>query len=675
MKAKEYRKKIKELILEENLLLPDFQRDFVWKPQDQQLKLACSLFLDIPIGSILVLDKLDDIGLRKLCYKEERNGINLKNSKLLMDGQQRISAIKSIFSNLYDSASEWKSIHNGLHNNLQYRWFLNLSLKDHPSSQNLSGDELKRKLDLLYDFYWNRKFENYDIEDIKPFIVNKKALLTNKDDRWHPAQEIDKIKNYCVEENILPLFFLLSEDSSTLTPIIRKICKKYIDFLRERKQEDPIKSHLDKIKQNFGIIIENQQDPSTIQDKMESNIKDFFDNHIIHKEIYGVEYEKSQLNKAIVAFNTMNKAGISLGVFDIVSAKYSSLKQGKLSKKLFEISKDFINENIHDSAVKELIKNKFIDYDKNVITKSFSDMCLNMLSIFIKEPTNEYIKLDWIKQNSLLKISAQQIEEHSKKAVESLLLAFQFLIKRCGVPSIKHIKYKLTIIPIAYNLYKHQNNQKAEDKAEYSYWMSLFSGKYEKGQNAFSIEHLKQLNEFIKQETDNPFKKYESDLCAKKGYSDLEGFKAFYENNSYSYSTNIGEYFLQFILSYAVKEKTPIFKHSAEKKITIEHFDSLHKDHIIPSSWISADKTNSPVHSVLNKFYSPSKRNRKRVNNPIDDELKKDGMKILCIDTQLNYKKEEFNSEDKIKSSFLNKRFELFKATIKNHLKKLTTYT
>ena len=517
MKAKEYRKKIKELILEENLLLPDFQRDFVWKPQEQQLKLACSLFLDIPIGSILVLDKLEDTGLRKLCYKKERGDITQEDSKLLMDGQQRISTIKSIFSNLYDSTREWKDINKSLHSNLRHRWFLDLSFKDLFSNNELSDNNLERKLDFLYDFYWNKKFEGYDIEEIKPFIVNKKVKEKNKDDRWHPSQEIDKIENYCVEENILPLFMLLS-DLSSFKRIIRRICENYIEFLIKKQQENLIKKHIEDIKSNFNIAINNEESRNKIIDEIETNTIEFFNNHIIHKEIYGVEYEKSQLNKAIVAFNTMNTGGISLGVFDIVSARYSSLKKGKLSDKLFELATKEKIETIDNSAVKELIKDKFIKDDKNTITKMFSDMYLNMLSIFIKKSTNEDIKLDWIKQKSPLKISAEDIERYSEEAIESLLLAFQFLIKRCGTPSIKHIKSKFLVIPLAYNLYEYKNQKKKEieDQIEYSYWMSLFSGKYEKVPQVFSIDHLNHLTRFIKQSSDNPFKKYEDDLCKKK---------------------------------------------------------------------------------------------------------------------------------------------------------------
>ena len=671
MKAHPYRHNINDLILEENLLLPDFQRDFVWKPQEQQLKLACSLFLDIPIGSILVLDKLDNIGTRKLCYKnkkEEKEELESIQSKLLMDGQQRISTIKSIFSDLYKDNS-WELINDGLHKNLKHRWFLDLSLK------NLSDDDLKQKLQLLYDFYWNRKFdEDYDIEDIESFIVIKKIRSKDKEERWHPSQEINKVRNCCTEENLLPLFLILS-DLSNLTPIIKEISENYIKFLIQEKQNPIVRKHCEKIKEKFEIIVENEEKKSDVVNKISTNVQQFFNHHIIYKEIYGVEYEKSQLNKAIVAFNTMNTGGVSLGVFDIISAKYSKLDEGRLSEQLLKYVNLSIKQ-IKNQSVQDLIIEQFIKNDKDLIEKSFSDMYLNMLSLFIKENNIEgKFKLEWIKQKSLLKINANEIQTHSKKAIESLILAFQFLIEECGVPSIESIKYKLTVIPLAYNLYKHKNEknkeQEIKNKIEYSYWMSLFSGKYEKGQNSFSIDHLNNLKEFINDSKNNQFKKYENDLCNKRGYSDLQGFEAFYEDNGYSYSSNIGEYFLQFILSHSYKNEVDIFKNSKEKKIKIEHFENLHRDHIIPSSWVDTSQKNSPVHSVLNKFYSPSKRNQERLNNSISEEINKNGMRTLFIDTQLNYSKEEFNSEDKVKKNFLKNRFNLFKNKVKIYLQTL----
>ena len=664
MESKEYKKKIKDLIFEENLLLPDFQRDFVWKPQDQQLQLICSLFLDIPIGSILVLDKLEDIGMRDLCFQEE--SIQKEPSTLLMDGQQRISTIKSVFSDLYKNQnSDWKQIYEKLHSKLKFRWFLDLSL-----NIKWEEDKLNQKLKLLYDFYWNHKFEDYDLEDIESIIINKK-ILVNSSERWHPSKDIESLENYCSEESFLPLFLVLS-DSAVLKSIIEKIAYKYIQFLRDYKCKPNIQDHINDLAKKTQLNINNQQKQQDIINKIYTNVQIFFNNYIGYKEIYGVEYNKSHLNKAIVAFNTMNTGGISLGVFDIISAKYSTLKKGRLSNQILQDMETAI-KSIDAPDIANLIRDKFVKEDKNLITKNFSDMYLNMLSIFLKDKANEEFKLDWLKQKSLLKISENDIKEHSITVIESLILAFQFLIKRCGIVSIKSIKYKLTIIPIAYNLYKYKNKNFLEDKIEYSYWINLFSGQYEKSQNSSSIDHLNHLIKFINNSSQNEFEKYRDNLCNKKGYSDWDGFRSFYEETSYSYSSNIGEYFLQFILASSYTNGSDIFKNcdSADKRIQIKHFENLHKDHIIPSSWIGDKKSkNSPVDSVLNKFYSPSKRNQQRLNNSITEEIEQNSMKILCVSTQFNYQKAEFNSEETIKN-FLKDRFDTFKKRIEQHIQKL----
>ena len=416
----------------------------MWRPQDQQLQLICSLFLDIPIGSILVLDKLEDIGMRDLCFQKELT--KKEPSTLLMDGQQRISTIKSVFSDLYkDPKSDWKKIHESLHSKLKFRWFLDLSL-----NIEWEEDKLNQKLKLLYDFYWNHKFEDYDLEDIGPIIINKK-ILANSSERWHPSKDTESLANYCAEENLLPLFLVLS-NSAVLKSIIEKIACKYIQFLRDHKSKPNIQAHRNDLANKTQLNIDDLQKQQDIINKIYTNVQKFFNNHIEYKEIYGVEYNKSHLNKAIVAFNTMNTGGISLGVFDIISAKYSTLKKGRLSNQILQDMETAIEaiEDIDDPDIVNLIRDKFVKGDKSLITKNFSDMYLNMLSIFLK-------------------------------------------------------------------------------------------------------------------------------------------------------------------LASSYTSENDIFKHcaSADKKIQIKHFANLHKDHIIPSSWIAEKKNkNSPVDSVLNKFYSPSKRNQ-----------------------------------------------------------------
>ena len=64
-------KEMIELIQKQELLLPDFQRGFVWDIEMQQ-RLVASVLTKMPIGSILVLEAdTEDFGCRILGRKDE----------------------------------------------------------------------------------------------------------------------------------------------------------------------------------------------------------------------------------------------------------------------------------------------------------------------------------------------------------------------------------------------------------------------------------------------------------------------------------------------------------------------------------------------------------------------------------------------------------------------------
>ena len=65
------------------ILLPDFQREFVWKDEDQQKQLVASVLCKMPVGSILLLESDPDdyaakvIGCSK---KQDRKSTRLNSS-------------------------------------------------------------------------------------------------------------------------------------------------------------------------------------------------------------------------------------------------------------------------------------------------------------------------------------------------------------------------------------------------------------------------------------------------------------------------------------------------------------------------------------------------------------------------------------------------------------------
>lgn len=106
------------------LVLPDFQRDFVWEIEKQK-GLLSSLLVGLPIGSILIVEgKKDDFPSRPLGFTERITP--KEDCNFLLDGQQRLSCLKSIFDDLFTGNDDWNDVRKKLYGKLQNRWFIKM---------------------------------------------------------------------------------------------------------------------------------------------------------------------------------------------------------------------------------------------------------------------------------------------------------------------------------------------------------------------------------------------------------------------------------------------------------------------------------------------------------------------------------------------------------------------
>lgn len=91
-----------------NFLIPQFQRDFVWKANQTRL-LIDSISRNYPIGSLLILGKHESVNLKSrkldaeypprdelLLVDQESDGYN-QDSYYILDGQQRLTSIARVF--------------------------------------------------------------------------------------------------------------------------------------------------------------------------------------------------------------------------------------------------------------------------------------------------------------------------------------------------------------------------------------------------------------------------------------------------------------------------------------------------------------------------------------------------------------------------------------------------
>lgn len=95
-------KEIVRNIENNKILLPDFQREFVWKDEEMQKKIVASVLAKMPVGSILLLaSKPDEYSSKIIGCKRELDTSELSDEvEFLLDGQQRITVLTNVFSSI-----------------------------------------------------------------------------------------------------------------------------------------------------------------------------------------------------------------------------------------------------------------------------------------------------------------------------------------------------------------------------------------------------------------------------------------------------------------------------------------------------------------------------------------------------------------------------------------------
>lgn len=516
-------RKINELFSDERngkLILPNFQRDFVWTPE-QQKSLLATFLVELPISSILLLNgNKEDFNSRKLCFNKQ--AIEAKDECLyLLDGQQRLSTLKSIFSN--NLTENWKDNWDNLFSKLRYTWFLEIKNSDE-EEQDIFG-------------YNNLKFDNKNLKKFTPsevldFIKFYKINKTTKKEFYHPDYDflekksgnLNQLRNEKAEifsgKYLVPLFGL-SESNKLQEKSLEKIAKKRAEKII--LEIDDIKDEnlkLKRIKNVFDddveTIIDFDVDKENLQTdlayKWKNNVLQFL-NSLLDQEISLIEIEKNEISRGIAIFETINKGGTPLDNFDLIVAKAAKKteKDTQQNSNLTMRIKSKVSESIEipnalfETSIKDDINDWTAEWmdvisENDDLNNRFKNQYLNLLSIFAhvnKEHKN--IKLEHIKRDKIFEISAENINNLTDQTVISIVRALAFMNFRLGITDIKTISYELMVLPIAYILSNDERwcDKYVLDKLEYWYWSSIFSGRYREKQNIRCINDLKILCEWI----------------------------------------------------------------------------------------------------------------------------------------------------------------------------------
>lgn len=547
-------KELKELFKEEEegkIVLPNFQRDFVWT-EKQQKGLLATFLVELPISSILLLKgSPDDFNYRNLCFKNK-----VKDAKeecfYLLDGQQRMSTLKSVFYNFIND--NWKKEIDGLYSNLRNIWFLNVGRANNETEDIFGYENLDFKDENL------RKFTPQEVVDnIEVFKIKK----TNKSDWYHPENIIgdknsfsypkDKFINECVEKNYVPLNGLISDTTlqeNILERIAEQRMRKIISEIENEKDREKRIEMAEKYSAGDfrKCLLENIDNcgkcvPENIKYKTtavwQTKVINFLEN-LLKQEISLIEIQKNEISRGIAIFETINKGGTPLDNFDLIVAK--SAKEPNIEQLAIRI-RQYLEKDLNLPTFLQIRDRKkwntknmdIVTKNTDEISKRIKNQYLNLLSIFYHVGKDfRKLKLDIIKRDKIFDIEAHGINSLTEKVINSLLRALAFCNLRLGILELGDISYDLVLLTIAYLVSNDEvwNNEKALNKIEYWYWVSIFSGRYREKQNIRTIEDIKMLGEWIIEKDDKIGEKLNEERKGKvltaDEYSDFESLK----NNS-----------------------------------------------------------------------------------------------------------------------------------------------
>ena len=499
-----------EAIQKNIVLLPHFQREYVWN-KTQQKNLILSVLTNLPSSSSLLLRKQNTdkfkcirIGMRS----EVIENANENDAYYLLDGQQRYTTSFYAFNFVFeeDTTKKNKELYTKIDNKLNKIWYLNLIDE---------GNYLLGFKNLIWEEQETKELLPEDIDSFLEFKVIKKSDVNSKD------VMITNIINTCKEDlnkPMIPLFMLRGHNK------LKHLLRTFFDNrLNEIKLHENNKSILIEILYKTGF---NQTSDKTIEeavdlfynsdkgviDKIEKHIDevelkeswldgvcDFFKTQINNYEILPIMMEDR--NKAVKTFEYINRGGTNLNSFDLLCAKVPNFDlRAEVIKCTSEPFKWF-NKNGSTNNSFELIEAFGLLGDKNdqpSIEKKYAEYLSQVLNLIHwkengKYPDDQQFNTQILKSSySLDKLDEAFITDNYLKAVEIIKKSGALLQVFAGHGYLKNITNNLSLIQIfTYFIYEEDDDYDLVKikKVLNLFWLSLFTGRFDSHQNQHAIEN------------------------------------------------------------------------------------------------------------------------------------------------------------------------------------------
>ena len=667
--------KLQNLINEvesKKLILPDFQRKFVWKQEDM-CGLFASILCQMPFGSILTLESNDDeFSCKKFGAKprELKEDINLGSQvEYLIDGQQRLTSLFAGFTTYYYSTFKEcpKKI---AASQLLDMYFLKI-----PAETNAEDRDLFNARNLSFDGNWDNEGSSYfSSEEVKRMIDSQKVsriIKERKNDIFDldSKADLDAICTYCCNNTDgfyrIPLQFVLYNKGKVFQ-IFNKI--------------------LNKIAISFS---DNTEDSEEQRLEWVTNVKKYLSKCLDELQLDRISVKNSDKTRAIDIYSNLNKGGVALNVFDLIMAKVGRVSRENFYDTLVGyIQKDYVypenlkNCNLLQNAISQnyhATKNAEVINNKDDITAEYINNFLNILSLFIAKKKGELFNIDLIKQNRILDLDALEIVECSEKICEAMDRAFFFFQTRCGVRKLSDINYKAEFTVVAYFFTDEKlfADVRVHNIFEYWYWVSLFAYMYPSNQNVGILNEIPYFEKYFSDFSDSTIftrlDEWATRVMNFPHYSDKDTLTMVKSRDTETApAAAMTKYVCQFYMAKGYKD------FFSEKTINYLYTDSLEIHHLLPlgsdpdlkvgesTKKLRKDKYN-PYNSPLNMLFVTKTSNGEISDWSYsryiqDDRIRKVLNTVGCISGL----RSDVSIED-----FLSARYDLFESAVSERIGKL----
>lgn len=463
------------------LFIPDFQRGYVWK-KEQQKDLIASVLAGLPLGALLIVEgKGDDFLATKLGtnISIDDSVLHSQTTKYLVDGQQRLTTLVNVFSNKIHKFTQFdRSKLKG--SALSFRWFLKI-----PRPQSLYDNHdvfavKTLKFDAKNYIPTIELLDYIDADKIKVVPSSFDRELTPEAAVWYANEVLVKADR---DYYLIPLFLYCDQNKRIV--LDREFFGK---ALPAAITEDLLAA---------GIIKEEEknlwrQNATPYCNDINYWIKDKLDNLNISE----VNFSARERERAIEAYECMNRGGISLSTFDLLIAKASRVDREFLNHFVNYIeyeTPDKLNKlfGFHTTGARKFID----DSSKN---KDFINSFRNLLGLYVgvKNNNSQTARIEHTKESFILnKITADDVCNCYKPIINSMEKAAEFLMSKCAITQWREVQYKLmfNVVSFYYLITELTNEEVDENKIAAWWWTALFSAQFSRLSNMQMIDSINLL--------------------------------------------------------------------------------------------------------------------------------------------------------------------------------------